>query len=104
MMGRDRELQLEDAIDRAATHLRKQNPVEALRVLLPHCSDEVMKANPPEVGSPGDKGSSAAPGSGTPAPGAVAPADAGQDDKGGEDRGREGRERRGRNPRRRSLF
>ena len=56
MMGRDRERQLEDAIDQAATHLRKQNPVEAFRVLLPHCSDEVMKANPPEAGFPGRQG------------------------------------------------
>jgi hypothetical protein len=45
-MGRDRERQLEDAIDQAAAHLRKQNPVEAFRVLQPHCSDERHEGQP----------------------------------------------------------
>jgi hypothetical protein len=108
-MGRDRERQLEDAIDQAATHLRKQNPVEAFRVLQPHCRDEVMTANPPEV-VPGDKaGTPGTPGETRPGEaGAATPVPPGADrgDRRGEHRGGERRPNRpgSRRSRSRGLF
>jgi len=108
-MGQDRERQLEDAIDQAAAHLRKQNPVEAFRLLQPHCSDEVMKANPPEV-VPCDKtGTPVPPGETRPGEaGAATPAPPGGDrgDRRGEQRGGERRPNRPgpRRSRSRGLF
>jgi hypothetical protein len=60
MEGRDRERQLEGAIDHAAAECLKGSPTAAYAALAPFASDDVAKGNPPETS--GEKGSGAAPG------------------------------------------